>query len=525
MESLKLTFPSYQSGQEFITETEPKAIQKWLDRLAFVETSQTLNELTRVVSTLNRCEQKASDREKNMEILNQGYLTLSRHMREQHDRHKAFIDKGQYKALHKLSTEMAFGYKRLIDDLTQQKFLLRKQRLACAINYAQHYLGLMLIEQYQLYEPIPSYIWRELHSLYEYSEKSGLSETKLFKQEPIALEPCISIRDSYARNCLMSVIDPYHIEDNQHWHLFKYLAHWSSLAEITKDLRKYSNTRCFIVDLADSDKPHIANEDSEYDDEHQVRLLLTHQLLTNIEEQIFKFEKEQKLPSPGFYKGIEATNAINLLKRIYEYCDTYKNREHARYPLMTQVESVWGLSAIKQTLNFETKNNTAITEANCQELMGANYKLPFNWLAVNHSDGGICIQNHNKTVEGMHIGHLVIMKRYINKKPQKKWQLGIVRWLQTGTRSGTSLGIEYIHGDLKFINYLTTNKQGNTISHEVLLVQPFDQSGFILLTAKNLIGGHKKIQVQVDEQIREFTITHLLETNSKISAFGVRLSA
>ncbi len=523
MDSLKLTFPSFQSGQEFITETEPKEIEDWLNQLAYVETDNTLNELTRVISTLNRCPQKLSHREKNLSLLNEGYLTLSRHMREQHDRHKAFVNKGQYKALHKLSTEMAFGYKRLIDELTEQKFLMRKSRLAEAINLAQHYLGLMLIEQYQLYEPIPSYIWRELHSLYEYAEKSGLLDKVLTKEEGNPLEPCQTIRQSYVRNCLMSVIDPYHIEDNQHWHLFKYLAHWSKLAEITKNLNQFSSTRCFVIDLTDSNKPHIAQDDSEYDDEKQIRLLLTNSLLKNIESQIHKYETDHRLPSSGFYDGIEPSNAIKLLNRIYEYCDTYKDREHSRYPQMTQVDTVWGLSAIKKALSYESSDENIIDSGNkLNQLIGNDYKAPFNWLAVNHSEGGICLQNQNKQTDDLRIGNLVILKRHINNKRQKQWQLAIARWLQTGSRNGTSIGLEYIHGNMEFVEYLTTNRQGRTISHQVLLVRPFDQSSPILLTAKNLIGGHKVIQVKMQEQLRELTLTHLIETNAKVSVFGAR---
>lgn len=523
MDSLQLTFPSYQSGQEFITDTQPKEVARWLESLAFADTNHALNELTRVVSTLNRCEQKLSDLEKNMATLNKGYLTISRHMREQHDRHKAFIDKGQYKALHNLSTEMAFGYKRLIDELGNQKLLFKKGRLSEAINYAQHYLGLMLIEQYQLYEPIPSYIWRELYSLYEYAEKANLHDRELFKGESDSLEPCKTIRQTFVRNCLMSVVNPYHIEDNQHWHLFKYLGHWSKLAEITNNLKTYRATRCFVVDLADSNKPHIAHDDSEYDDEKMVRLLLTDNLLSNIESQIQMYETNDKLPSPGFYNGIEATNAIKLLNRIYEYCDTYKDREHTRYPLMTQVDTVWGLSSIKKVLQFEHSNEKNISSlVRLKQIVDSNYKAPFNWLAVNHSEGGICLRNKSQQVEDLHIGNLVILKRYINKKPKKTWQLAIARWLQTGTQKGTSIGLEYIHGDIQFVDYLTKNKDGKTIAHEVLLVAPFDRSQPFLLTAKNLIGGHKTIEVQIKGEQKQLTITHLIETNSKISIFGAR---
>ncbi|WP_251360035.1 hypothetical protein [Kangiella sp. TOML190] len=522
MESLKLTFPSIQTGREFIIDTDPNSVESWLNNLAFVETDQTIHELTRVAHTLNRCPHKLVAREKNFYLLSQGYLTLSRHMREQHDRHKAFVDKQQYKSLHLLSSEMAFGFKRIIDELTSQKMFFKRGRLANAINHAQHYLGLMLIEQYQLYSPIPSFIWRELHLLYEFAEKQRLVDRKLYKETPNPLEPCISIKQSYIRNCLMSVVNPYHIEDNQHWHLFKYLAHWSQVVEITADLERYSQQRCFVLDLSESNKPHIATDDSDYQSESHIRLIKTDTLIATIEKQLQAFKDSQKLPDPGFYDGIEPSNAYKLLERINDFCDTFVARDSTRYPLLTDVDTVWGLTNIKKViLNEKEMGRELELDAELPKTLGNSYKTNFRWRAVNHSEGGICLQNAIQEVDDLRIGNLVILKRYVNNKPQKQWQLAIVRWLTGDKKSGSVVGLEYIHGEMCFIDYLTTNKLKQTVEHPVLLIKPFDSSNPILIAAKNLLGSQKIIQIKVDDEEREARLSHLIETNSKVSIFGL----
>lgn len=524
MESLKLTFPSLQSGQEFIIESHPAAIESWLRELAYVETDHTLNELTRVARILNRCSQKTTHREQNLYLLSKGYLTLSRHLREQHDRHKTLVQKNQYKALHQLSTEMAFGFKHLISELSEQSLLLKKGRLCNAINHALHYLGIMLIEQYQLYSPIPAYIWREMNLLYEYSESNKLHQKKLSKNTPDPLEPAVSIEQTYIRNCLMSVLDPYHIEDNQHWHLFKYISHWTHSCEVSSDLSRYSKQCCFVIDLSESGSPHIATEDKVYESESSIRLLLTDGLIKQVKSQIEIVKNTGELPSKqGFYEGLEFSSGEKLLSRVYDFCKEYLTRQSKRYPVLTETDTVWGLSAIKKVcVREKSLNKTLYKGHGLSEVLTESYKTEIQWHAVNHSENGICLKSHEQLVEDLQIGEMIITKQYINSKPRKKWQLGIVRWLKSNNRIGATVGIEYIHGEMEFINYLTKNKMGHTIEHQVLLVKPYDNSNPMLITAKNLLGGHKSIQLTLNEEIQETRVVDLVESNSTVSIFRIR---
>ena len=147
MTQLKLTYPSLQAGQEFMLDTAPSAISAWLARLAFSDIDKALEEIHKVAKTLNRCQQKTAHREANFVTLSKGYLQISKHLREHNDRRTVKVSHAQLKALHSLSTEMAFGFKRIVDELVSKTFTLKKNdRLAKAINRSQHYLGIMLIE-------------------------------------------------------------------------------------------------------------------------------------------------------------------------------------------------------------------------------------------------------------------------------------------------------------------------------------------------------------------------------------------
>lgn len=525
MEPLKLTFPSLQSGQKFIIDTDPTATESWLRELAYVETDHTLNELTRVTQSLNRCHQKTAHREQNLYLLSKGYLALSRHIREQHDRHKVLVEKEQYKALHQLSTEMACGFKRLVSELSEQSLLLKKGRLCNAINHALHYLGIMLIEQYQLYSPISDSIWREMNILYGYSEANNLHTRKLSKAELEPLAPSINIEQTYIRNCLMSTIDPYHVEDSQHWHLFKYLSHWSHTCELSKDLRRYAKQCCFVIDLNQSNAPYIATENELDSNKASIRLLLTSKLIHQVSSQVKVAQSTGKLPSEkGFYEGLEFNNGKELLSRINAFCKEYLVRKSKRYPLFTETDTVWGLSAIRKVCVREKSLNKRLAKGHgLSVVLTENYNTEIQWQTKNHSEDGICLKNNKQRVEELCVGELVITKQYIDGNPQKKWQLGIVRWLKGNEQVGTTVGIEYIHGEIEFINYLTRNKTGLTIEHQVLLVKPYDNSHPMLITTKNLLGGHQNIQLMLgSEKVQETRVVDLVESNSNISIVRVR---
>ncbi|NVK21435.1 MAG: hypothetical protein HWD86_02860 [Kangiellaceae bacterium] len=524
METLKLTFPSLQAGQEFMLDTSPNAVSKWVNELAYSDIDHAINEMTRVVRTLNRSRQKAAHREENLFTIDKAYLQISRHFREQNDKRAIKVDTNQYKALHNLTTEMAFAAKRVLDEISSQKFLLKKnQRLAKAINFSQHYLGLMLIEQYQLYAPIPSYIWRELHMLYRFAEANKFHTSQLHKgEEP--LEPLQTIKHTYIRNCLMAVINPYHIEDNQHWQLFKYLSHWGHVCSIVNDTKQYRDSQCLIIDLNDSNKPHFADDNSEYDDEEQIRLLMTDQLLATVKQHLDQFNQNRSLPMPAFYAGIDLNHAEKLMQRVYAYCDHHVERKSARYPIMADVDTVWGLPYVIKTLQQDS-NLTGDTDLdiNLQKMLGSQYETNIRWQAVNHSDGGMCIKQVKQDINELKVGNLILLKRHINGIPQKTWQLAISRWLNGDQNSGSTVGLEFIHGNCEEIYYLTKDKDGETIRHSVVLVKPFDSSYPLLIAPKNLIGKQKLIQIEQSGKATTGHLTNVIETSTNLAIFGVRI--
>ena len=523
MESIQLTYPSTQHGQEFMMDHKPSSVKSWLSNLSFTDITKSLDRLLQAARTLNRTEQKLNQREENLITLEQGYLRMSRHFRQHNDQRLVIATEHQAKLLSNLTAEMAYGYKRIVHELAEQKILLKKQRrMANAINQAQHYLGLHLIEHYQQYSPVPSYIWHELHKLFHFAELLKLQTLKI-KEQTDSLLSLDTIENTYKRNCLMSVINPYHVEGNQHWHLFKYFSHWAKSTTLSSDLKKFAQSECFVIDLTSGKRPEYAASDNEYEEHAFYRLLITSELLERLHKQLQHFSSHHTLPNPGFYSVIEPSIGQKLLQQIYAYCDHHIERKDARYPVISNVNLVWGLTNIVKVLQSTSpaSTNSDELETSLKKLLGKNYKQMLHWQAVNYSNGGICVRQPKEDITQLNVGNLVLLKRHINNQPQKTWQLGIVRWLNGNRNTGATMGLEYLHGQKTPAHYLTKNNHGEVLKHNILLVAPFDNHETLLIAPKHLIGNRKKIRLELNGKPVEHHIISTKESNSLIAIFEV----
>jgi len=121
MESIQLTYPSTQHGQEFMMDHKPSSVKSWLSNLSFTDITKSLDRLLQAARTLNRTEQKLNQREENLITLEQGYLRMSRHFRQHNDQRLVIATEHQAKLLSNLTAEMAYGYKRIVHELAEQK--------------------------------------------------------------------------------------------------------------------------------------------------------------------------------------------------------------------------------------------------------------------------------------------------------------------------------------------------------------------------------------------------------------------
>ncbi len=524
MDTLKLTYPSIQEGQHLLVETRPAHFKKWLEQLPSGNMSRVLHEVTETVFHLNRSELKPAQRELMNQELDAAYEFISHFYRTQSDRAGLSVELADRECLQNLTCEMAFSYKRLLDDIADKKFLIRKnQRFKVVVNQAIHYLGLLLMAHYENYAPIPIYLWRELHSLYRFAEHLGITRDKT-PSTSNSLDSLLTIELTYLRVCLMAVLNPYHLDKGEHWQLYHYLAHSSHLCEISDNLDLYQQHNCFVIDLNGSDKPHFAVNELENPEDPKLRLLLVDQLKQSLTYQIGQAEEFNKLPATGFFDSLPVSKGLDLLRRLLAYCDYRVERDSERTPVLTKVDLVIGVSSIYQLLQAgPPKNDDAESHADAlAKQLGALYSPRIRWQAVNYSHGGLCITNSKQDVSELRVGDIIFYKLHENGALSEHWQLGISRWINGSQRDGATVGIKNLPGELQPARISGLNPQGKRLIQQPVLQVAHRTGGqvsYSFIAPKGLFRSGAALDLVVSGQKFEIQTAGRLESSARVEIF------
>ncbi len=510
MDSLRLTYPAQQQGQHLLVETRPDQLKHWLEALPFGDMRRTVPQVSQAIASLNRSEMSHQQRAELNALFDHTYELISDYYRPRimmRPRGQQFASRSEGDELQLLTREMAFAYKLLVTETIEKRsFWSKKDKpLAKALNLATHYLGLILLEHYETYSPVPVYIWRELNAIYGYAARNELDQMESLESDYRHCLPTVD--DSYIRICLVALANPYQMDRGEHWEMNKFLGHWGGLARLSDDPDDFTKRNCFVVDLASENKPNYGVNALEDPEDPNLRLLVTQELTAKIGYLIAQLETERKLPQPGFFPGITEADANNLMQRMQSHWDFRVERIAPRYPIINQLDVIWGLNKSHAVLTAQdplSPNASAEIREGSREVLAAmlgEQPGQLRWDAVNASDGGICIAQHYHSVEQLRIGQLAALREYIDGKPSQRWQLGIVRWLRGDKRKGTSLGLQYIKGELQAV--MIRARKGNRIEtswQPALLLSGEEMHGLsspTVVSQRGLYADGRPLQLQI----------------------------
>jgi len=389
MDNLKLTFPSPHPGTHLLVETRVDEFSLWLEELPSGNMPRYVVEVADAISHINRTELPINHRISLIQLVDKAYEKI-------HNFYRPLMKAGPYKGKHasreelmevyRLTREMSFAYKIAVYAYFDKTVIFGKNKnLANAINMALHYLGLVLLEHYELYSPIPMYIWLEIHQLYFCAEQKDLSE---FENPTNALNNCFNVAETtYVRICLMALSNPYHLKSGDHWEVFTYLSHWTELAIISDDPDDFSRKNCFIIDLDDDDKPKYHKQLSDNNNPN-LRFLLTKSLTNKLNHTIDEIQVSNKSPRKCFSRNVVARKANQLLEEMLASWESKQERQAPRYLKVNKLEVIWGLPDIHRVLTASDPLQVSMEQ---EELQQAGQLIEQHWTTVNSSEGGTCI--------------------------------------------------------------------------------------------------------------------------------------
>jgi len=516
MDKLKLTFPSPHPGTHLLVETRIDEFSLWLEELPSGNMPRYVVEVADAISHINRTELSIAHRMSLIQLVDVAYEKI-------HDFYRPLMKTGPHKGKHapqkelkqvyRLTREMSFAYKIAVYAYFDKKtFFGKNKNLANVINMALHYLGLVLLEHYELYSPIPMHIWLEIHQLYFYAEQRDLSE---LENSSIGLKNCFNVAETtYIRVCLIALSNPYHLKRGDHWEIFTYLSHWTEQVIISEDPDDFSRRNCFVIDLDDDDKPQSMKQLTDNTNPH-FRFLLTKQLSIKLCHTIDEIQASNKSPKKCFSRNVVARKANQLLEEMLNSWETKQERQSARYPKVNKMEVIWGLTNIHLVVSASDPLQANKSESELEEIAQL---VELHWTAVNSSDGGICIFQPDEKIRNVDVGLLVAIRETISNESATNWRLGIISWITGNKRNGTKIGIQYLKGEIQAVQLQA--RKGNKIDtryQTALLLSGEKVQGLstpTLLTTSGLYVESRPMLLRIGEE------EQFIHARMKISSSG-----
>lgn len=482
MESIKLTVPSQQEGQHILVETDPAKLSEWLRSLPLADMSKTLPEITRAISSLNRTELSYKERSELVCLFDDSYTFIHDHFRPKMAA-QVKLGSGSKKTprspltdkLMMLTREMAYAHKIIVRDSQNKRQLWGKNKFkARASAFGIYYLGIMLIEQYEDYAPIPIYLWREINSLYAHAGKDEVSYLEIETGNTYCLP---NIEQNYIRNCLLALADPYHLDKGEHWYLFHYLHHWGKLSRISEDPDDFRKDECFIIDITSENKPNFVTSELDDPEDPKIRLLLTYDLLRQINFDLEKLEEKGEIADKSFPRSISKSVAKSLWEHAATHWQKRIERSARRYPIVSKIDVVWGLNDIIRVLGRVSQNKRKLLPADeVLALTNLKQQEELRWDAINVSSGGIGLCNRRYMIPELELGNIALVREYMDGRPAPHWRLAICRWFTGDANNGTMLGLEYIDGKCTPVRLILHQGQNERGGQSGLVVEPLQNS-------------------------------------------------
>ncbi|NVJ61354.1 MAG: hypothetical protein HWE27_13245 [Gammaproteobacteria bacterium] len=509
MDSPSLTYPAQQQGQHLLVETNPSDLKKWLKSLPYGDMGRAVPDISQAIASLNRSELNLATRRELVALFDNAYAQIFDAYRPypNHITNEEALRK-EHSEIHVLTREMAFAHKILTDSELKKKRLWGKNKdLIRAINLSMHYLGLLLMEHYETYSPIPAYLWRECNGLYAYAQNKQLEDTVIFENGHHQCLP--TIEKTFARICLLSLSDPYHLAQGEHWQLFKYLEKWNHRVEFSDDRQDFNDAKCFVIQLDSQIKPIYSSQyEGDIITEKNICLMLTNDLVKQLNYQV-ELSIQKGEMAEGFYKNLRPVDARVLLEHMLGHWNAKIERKGKRYPVLTKLDIIWGLQPIYDLIQKHRQSpESAHWDSNTIEsFIGHEHSLPLNWDAANVSDGGIGVRAQQNIAHKLKVGELVIIREYIDKKPSFRWRLGVCRWLFGDDSQGTNAGLEFIDGTIEPCRINSKMSQNSTSAGQIaLLFQPTANqrdSALRILAARGTYLNNRELLLRNGNQLEE----------------------
>jgi hypothetical protein len=485
MSRIQLTVPALDPVANPETITKPNALRDWADHLPYAYPLGVAQSLYKALYQLNRHPAPVPQRQELMEIFLEPYLNIIPLIQgdsKQSDRSTgSHRDRAMlFQLIEKITTEIAYGFKKVIRDEEFNKKLKLPDALSTSIYWTIYCCVLTILFDLSAYRPESRSVWREILQLYLIAHQNGVATAKF--SEPHTEANCLPNIDSeFIRILLTLSLDPLHLTRKEIWSVYRYLTSGAELARLGGFVMLEDTSGLLLVDLLGVERTRPLQPDTEPDDPDRFLILDASHLISVVEEQLATLEPGSSNKAVPI-EGLTRQQSIQLLQRMSKLWQSRPSRQHPRKEQYDRLLAAGGVDAVchflkqgsltPQRENASRDDHEEIHAFDVHSYLSSTATekshATYSCRQTNISEGGMAIVTNQSQVSDLPIGQVVLAESE-QAQGEARWQTGVVRRLIQRGQSTVEIGIQFLPGK---VTAVSLRPEGSTASSSANSGQP-----------------------------------------------------
>lgn len=246
------------------TTTSAGRTRDWVTRLPLLDTRESLLQIHGSLQGINRTTLRVTQRLRLLDMHRSPLRVIRGQVESRFSKGAAPLSQADLLIaglFRDCCVEMAFGYKIVVLEVAQSRKRRQLEEMKLSMARALFYLEQTIFACALFRQSPPDGIWQEIHTIYSYARKLGVSEDPL-KDSVAKVRTSTTISLTYRRALLFGLSDPFHQSVPLMARVQDFLRRHAANAQIKKHVRTPRGHCQFVVDLL-SDYPARAYSKTE----------------------------------------------------------------------------------------------------------------------------------------------------------------------------------------------------------------------------------------------------------------------
>ncbi len=561
----------------------PRDLRKWIKNLPYVDQDQAVQQFYNGLKRSNRQAHSSKQRLAAIETMRPVAHDFLKQQRKYLQTQPFPLSKKANEVLklqQNILNELAVAYKIIIQETVNRDNHLSNKKLVVCVHHAIYYQLEQYITLSQVYSEPPQSFWQDLCQLYEISEHFKFADTQI-KNDIDELNSKSSPKSLFTQACLLSLSNLHTYGHGEAGKISAYInksVHLTNFSDVLPENDEYT----FYINLAlakpvrlipEQEIPissknryisasaliHALKETVNLEEDGESALTtssdelnrsLAARLLNKLTNKPIRSSKRAVPPKGRVHIVIGLRDAIEVLQtgNIISNSNTnFVSDNRSNLELMpiesSRTSQFLNLNSEQEDESYEISSANAwdwISKGNViadqnqtknsnpeKEKEKVADKVTLNpviqtWDISNASKGGYCLNSNNISDYQSQVGDIILLR--LEDKPNDKWRLGVIRWMQSLSEQGVKMGIETLHGSAQVLEVVDIQQSSDKLRggfDHVLEITEETSNGTnkTLITPPNAIVSGANLLVQQNRKRKNIIFQDKLEQTISFTRF------